>query len=280
VIDVVIPAHPKDFPLLRHSVRGVLRYIAPLGNVFVVSPEPYEAQDDRVNWVPEGEAERAGLPSVKEIDSDWVSRSPAATPRAAWIYQQLLCLGAGSYIESLARRYLVVDADVIFLRHVSFVEQDGRIPYSRAVEYNPVYLDAYRRLTGEEPPSRDSFTAHHMLYDQELLAELFAQVEQLHREPWYWAYVHAADPAEASAINEQDSFGLWMLGHHPELLRHRQLFWRDVAIIPTALGRAHLGLDYDFVAVHAYRRGPRRRRVRDLGLRLAREIVPARGFRA
>jgi Family of unknown function (DUF6492) len=277
VIDVVIPAHPKDYPLLRHCVRGVLRHIAPLRQVFVVSPEPYTVRNDRVTWVPEPQA---GLPSLKEIEQDWASRSPNATSRAAWIYQQLLKLGAGTYIEKLAKRFLVVDADVIFLRYVSFADEEGRIPYSRASEYNPPYLDAYRRLTGEEPPSRESLTAHHMLFDQELLGELFSAIERLHSEPWYWAYIHAADPAEPSAINEQDTFGLWLLGHHPDLIRHRQLFWRDVSIIPTALGRAHLGLDYDFVAVHAYRRGPKLRRALDLGLRLAREIAPARRARS
>jgi hypothetical protein len=276
VIDVVIPADPKDFPLLRHCVRGVLRHIDPLRNVFVVSSEPFRANDARVKWIREPDSGPDGLPSLEEIELDWVSRSPNATPRAGWIYQQLLKLGAGTYIDELSPRFLVVDADVIFLRFVSFDDDEGRIPYSRASEYHHAYFDAYRRLTGEQPTSRESFTAHHMLYDQELLTELFTSIEALHGEPWYRAYVHAADPAEASAINEQDTFGLWLLGNHPEVLRYRQLAWRNVSVIPSALGRAHLGLDYDFVAVHAYMRGPRRRRVRDLGLRLAREIVPGR----
>ena len=276
MIDVVIPAHPKDFALLRHCIRGVLRNIAPLRQVVVVSSDHYTAREDRVKWVPETAAEQAGLPSLKEIESDWASRSLQPTPRATWIYQQLLKLGAGGYIEDLSNRFLVVDADVIFLRYVSFADAERRILYSRASEYHPPYLEAYRRLTGEDPPSRESFTAHHMLYDQNLLDELFASIEGLKGEPWYWAYVHAADPAEASAINEQDTFGLWMLSQHRERMRHRQLFWRDVSITPRALGRAHLGLDYDFVAVHAYRKGPRLRRARGLGLRLARELFPKR----
>jgi hypothetical protein len=173
----------------------------------------------------------------------------------------------------------VVDADVIFLRSVSFGGEQGTFPYSRAKEYNPPYYEAYRRLTGEEPASRESFVAHHMLFEQEPLSEFFSSTEELHDEPWYWAYVHAADAAQYSAISEYECYGLWMLGHHPEMMRHRQLFWRDVSVTPTILGRAHLGLDYDFVAVHAYMREPMRRRVRDLGLRLAREIVPARGPR-
>jgi Family of unknown function (DUF6492) len=279
VVDVVIPAHPKDFPLLRHCVRGVLRNIVPLRQVIIVSSDRYTARDHRVKWVPEPESGQGGLPSLREIESDWASRSFEATPRAAWIYQQLLKLGAGTYIESLSNRYLVVDADVIFLRRVSFAEEEGRFPYSRAKEYNPPYHDAYRRLTGEEPASRESFVAHHMLFEGELLSEFFSSIEEVSGEPWYWAYVHAADPSQYSAISEYETYGLWMLSHHREMMRYRQLAWRDASIAPTALGRAHLGLDYDFVAVHAYMRAPRRRRVRDLGLRLAREIVPARRVR-
>ncbi|MFL5906723.1 MAG: DUF6492 family protein, partial [Solirubrobacterales bacterium] len=229
MIDVVIPAHTKDFRTLRHSIRGVLRYVSPLRRVVVVSATPYETRDERVIWVPEPDS--GTLPSLEAVHSDWESRSADATPRAAWIYQQLLKLGAATYIEDLTPRFLVIDADVIFLRPVSFDADQGRFLYSRATEYHPAYNESFRRLFQSEPPSGHSFTAHHMLYDRDLLEELFAEIEQSHEESWFWAYVHAADPAESSAINEQDMFGLWMLSRHPELSRHRQLFWRDVQFL-------------------------------------------------
>ncbi len=34
--------------------------------------------------------------------------------RGSWVYQQILKLGAGAYIDGLSSSYLVIDSDVIF----------------------------------------------------------------------------------------------------------------------------------------------------------------------
>jgi hypothetical protein len=207
------------------------------------------------------------------VRATWTARNPEHASRADWAYQQLLKLGAGAYIADLSPSYLVIDSDVIFLRPVCFdPAKVGRFPYSLAYEYHHPYQEAFARLFGEAPSVGLSLTAHHMLYDGVLLDELFGEVEERHRKPWHAAYLEAADPQQASSISEMDIYGQWVLARHPELSVQRQLAWRDVHTVPTALGRALHGMDYDFVAAHGWARQPRSERALGLSARLVREL--------
>ncbi|MDP9318813.1 MAG: DUF6492 family protein, partial [Actinomycetota bacterium] len=271
MIDVVIPAHEKDLAVLNRSVRGVLRHVGPVRRVVVVSAAPFAMPDARVSWAPEPSP--PALPGLAEVRAACMARGPGLAARASWIYQQLLKLGAGAYVPDLSPSYLVIDSDVIFLRPVSFDPGDvRRFPYSLAYEYHRPYHDAFERLVGEAPPIGHSLTAHHMLYDRALLDELFTELEDRHGKAWHAAYLDAGDPNEASSISEMDIYGLWVIARHPELSQRRQLAWRDVHTVPTAFGRAQYGIDYDFVAAHAWARQRRSERALDVGARLAREL--------
>jgi hypothetical protein len=255
-IDIVIPAHEKDFPVLTHAVRGALRHISPLRRIHVVSATPFSYPSNRVVWVDEPKLPL--LPTLPDVRELW-GEDRRMIERASWIYQQLLKLGAGRYIPDLAPQYLVVDADVIFLRKVSFdPDALGRFPYARAYEYHMPYREAFERLNGAGLTQNwFSLTSHHMLYDRELMEEMFADFETRFGVPWYQAYIDAVDREEHSSISEMDIYGWWVLDRHPELGQHRQLYWRDVRVVPHTIGRAMFRADYDFVAAHAYARQPR-----------------------
>jgi hypothetical protein len=269
-VDVVIPAHEKDFDVLMHAVRGVLRYVRPVGRIYVVSKRPFSWHHGPVEWVPESAAE--GVVSADQVRARWSSER-ADVSRAAWLYQQLLKLAAPFYIEHLSPSYLHIDADVIFLREVSFAAAAPiRFLYSHAFEYHEAYREAYGRLFGEAPVVGFSLTGHHMLYDQGLLSELMGEVEQRQSKPWYDAYLDAVDYQEDSSISEMDIYGWWVLARHPELARHRQLVWRDTRVVPGPLGRAMLARDCHFVAAHAWMRQRRLVRAASSALQLTREV--------
>lgn len=274
-VDVVIPAHEKDFPVLRLAVRGVLRHVTPVRHVHVVSTERFDWPGDRVRWVDERSI--ATLPSLAEVRSRWVEEQPETASRAPWVFQQLLKLGAPGYIDDLTASYLVIDSDVVFLRPVSFDPALlGRFPYSRAFEYHEPYREAFERLVGSPPPTGASLTAHHMLYDRKLLTELQRELEERHSKPWHEAFVDAVDKREPSSISEMDIYGWWVLTRHPELASLRQLLWRDVRVVPRALGRAIWSIDYDFVAAHAYARQARLPRLATIARRAAAELLTGR----
>lgn len=274
-IDVVIPAHEKDFPTLHHSVRSVLRHVSPVRNVIVVSERRFAHRDSRVRWV--AEPRPPVFPGPDEVRSRWSARSPEQAGRASWMYQQLLKLGAPEYVDDLAPAYVVVDSDVVFLRPVSFdQERYGRLPWSYGYEHHDPYADAYERLFGARPPVF-SLTAHHMLYDVTFLLEMHAEIARRHGKPWHEAYLDAPDPAESSGISEMDVYGPWVVARHPADARRRQLAWRDVRVVPGVLARAMYAPDFDFVAAHAWYRVGRAERLAGYPLRVAAEIWAERG---
>ncbi|CAN5216703.1 hypothetical protein BH20ACT16_BH20ACT16_03230 [soil metagenome] len=278
-IDLVIPAHEKDFEVLTHAVRGALRHVSPLRRVLVVSAQPFDWPTSDVVWVPEPDAP---FPTLADVRSRWAAHRPDSVWRAGWIYQQLLKLGAGEYIADLSDSYLVIDSDVIFLRPVSYdPAEQTRFPWTRAFEYHDPYRQAYARLFGEEPPIGQSLTAHHMLYDRALMSELFAELCERHGRAWFDAFMDVGvDYDESSSISEMDIYGWWAIARHPELSRHRQLAWCDVRRIPTAVGRAQMAADFDFVAAHAWARVRRQEHYRETALRVGAELLAeARGRR-
>jgi hypothetical protein len=274
MIDVVIPAHEKDFEVLGHAVRAVLRHVSPVRRVVVVSAQPFRWPSSDVVWVPEPDAP---FPTLAELHARWEERCPDRPNRGSWVYQQLLKLGAGEYIADLSPSYLVIDSDVIFLRPVSFDPVAlTRFPWSHAFEYHPAYREAYVRLFGEAPPIGRSLTAHHMLYDRALMGELFDELRERHGTSWADAYADVGvDYGEFSAISEMDIYGWWVISRHPELARNRQLVWRDVRTIPTLLGRAQMAADFDFVAAHAWARVSRHERYGGAVLRVGAELLAA-----
>lgn len=267
-VDVVIPAHEKDREVLQHCVRAALRHLVPVRHVHVVSRVRLaRTRDERVRWVPEPTLPT--FPSADEIRGEF-----AGPPqRAGWIYQQLLKLAAPEFIPGLAERFLVLDADVVFLRRVSWDDATGRFPYSRASEHHPPYEAAYRRLVGEEPPTGQSLVAHHMLFERAFVAELLDAIENFTARPWRSAILEACTGEEASMFSEWNLYGWWVLRHRPEASVHRQLHWRDVRTVPGLAGRAVIGLDYDFVAAHRYLRAGRPARARSATARILGELV-------
>jgi hypothetical protein len=269
-VDVVIPAHPKDFPVLRHGLRALLRHVSPIRRVIVVAPQPFEARDARVHWIADPPADV--LPRPRTIASRWPAGSPGAA-RGGWLYQQLLKLGAATYMDDLSDTFLVIDADVVFLRPVTFdLSQGKRMRYSLSAEHVPAYADAYERLTGRRPPTDRSLTAHHMVVDRELVTEMTADLQRRAGAPWYEAFLGAVDPSQPSSACEQSTYGWWVLAHHPELAEHRQLMWHDVRAAPSLVERARLAPDFDFVAAHAWKHESRMRRASSGALRLAAEV--------
>jgi hypothetical protein len=253
-LDVVIPAHPKDFATVDLAVACVLSNLPETRNVYIVSVRPYSNPSPRVRHIPEPIG--SGLPTADQIRERWQAACPELAWRAGWLYQQILGLGAGQYIEELQPAYVCIDADTLFLRPVQFLSGGTRFTYCDSPQITrEEYADAHRRLTGEEQLPH-SFTSHHLHLDQELLAELFAQIEQLHGKPWHEAYVDCVDFSIGAPINEQDTYGSWVVTHHPGQALRRPLAWADIAYVPNRRQRRRLRRKFDFVAAHAYMRQP------------------------
>jgi len=257
--DIVIPYHPKDEATLELCLRQIHRHLTGWSQIYVLAEPPaFESgklpiryrlpSEFVVNWVDEG--------GPQSVENYYKQRNPAMCPRAGWVHQCLLKLCASKWIEGLSEKYICVDADVLFMRHVPFFSKDIWFQYHRCPHHGP-YVDMFERLTGiPYPRPLFSYVMHHMMYRQSRLDDMITHVRRYTRARCFqWAVLKNLNVIEASPFAECDTFAAWMISTCREETEPRQLQTRDVPFVPSEDWiRTFENTDIDLVACHAYMR--------------------------
>lgn len=123
IIDAVIPAHIKDKEILDHCIKGIRKNVKNIRRIIVVSKERYS---DLGEWFDE----KLYPFSFQEISQILNNQN------VGWNYQQLLKLYAVLVIPNISKNVLIVDADTVFYRQVSFFDQRHRALYNLAKDKN------------------------------------------------------------------------------------------------------------------------------------------------
>lgn len=216
-IDAVVPLGPNDRGLVDFTVRSIRRFVDGVRTIWIVS------RDD------------PGLPDTVYVPEDRfpfqladIQEALGTTARAGWYLQQLLKLYLPQAVPDCLDRYLVTDADTVFLRRCRFVE-DGRPVFNFGVEYHSPYFDHMTRL---HPGLRKMFSysgiTHCMLFDRRWLAQLIATVEAHHQGKLFWkVFLDAVDPThvEKSGASEYELYFNFCLQTHPSDIVIKQLHW-------------------------------------------------------
>lgn len=240
-IDAVIPLGPNDQGLVDFSVRSVRRFVEGVRTIWIVSrsdpglPDTVFVPEDRFPF---------SLAEVRAI--------LGTTARAGWYLQQLLKLYVPQAVPESLDRYLVTDADTIFLRRCRFVE-DGRPVFNFGTEYHAPYFEHMARL---HPGLRKLFAysgiTHCMLFDRRWVAELIATVEAQHPgKPFWRLFLEAVDPAhtEKSGASEYEMYFNFCLQAHPGDIVIRQFRWTNTGTVEGVRPDLH-----DYASLHWYGR--------------------------
>lgn len=241
MIDAVIPVGPKDRSLVEFSVRSVRRFVEGVRTIWVVGRED------------------PGLPDTVFVPEDCfpfqladVQTMLGTTARAGWYLQQLIKLYIPVAVPESLDRYLVTDADTIFLRRCRFVE-DGRPVFNFGTEHHAPYFEHMARL---HPGLRKLFAysgiTHCMLFDRGWVAELIAAVEAHHGgKPFWKIFLEVVDPAhkEKSGASEYEMYFNFCLKTHPGDIVVKQLRWTDTGETEGVRPDLH-----DYASLHWYGR--------------------------
>lgn len=187
-IDVVIPCHEKDLRSLELVISGAKKFCRNIRRIVVVSERrlthnaewfdealyPFN-QKSILTVIFNGDEQRAQTYQTEKKN------------RTGWIYQQLLKLYAPFVIPDISSNVLIIDADVIFLKPVSFIDEKGFALYNFGAEYTPEYFAFGNRLLPgfKKVFPKYSGICHHMLMQRSILEKLFKTIETVHGcEPW------------------------------------------------------------------------------------------------
>lgn len=222
-IDVVIPCAPKDANTLHVCIDAIRKYAQHVRRIIVISKEPLT---EEAEWFAE-----ARFPFSKEEIASEILRGDAKAvrkflskkpSRIGWIFQQFLKLYAPFVIPDISSNVLIVDADVVFLRPVVFLEAMGAPCLNVATEHHRPYFEQMQRLLPGlvRVYPEHSGVVHHMLFQKPVLEDLFGEIRSVHQmEPWK-AIARAIDVREihGSCLSEYELYFNFLLSRTDQAL--------------------------------------------------------------
>lgn len=260
-IDVVIPCHIKDIEKLERSIKSVKKYVQNLRRVMVISAEQYT---NEAEWIDE-----KIFPFTKESLAIEIFKSPEtafyevnkAHSRMGWIYQQFLKLCAAFYIPNISSNILLVDSDLIFLKPIKFLDENGAGLYTTGIEYHAPYFEhAARVLPGLKKVFQEhSGIVHHMLFQKPVLDDFFNLIEREHGVVG-WIAIARSIPVEndeitISCMSEYEMYFNFVFSRTDQV-KIRPLRWINKELkweyVPLSYVDIYQTQGYDYVAIHAW----------------------------
>lgn len=255
-LDVVIPAHEKDIDTLDMCIERIRKNVRPIRNITVVSA--YRLTD-QADWFPESQYEFSIHQVMLEL-SDCIDQH--GPDRARWYYQQLLTLYAPVTIPGLTSGVLLVDADVLFLRPISFL-RSGRPQHTLGRGWRRSFDAHLSRLL----PSMGGYqldqsgVCHHMLMERHVVRHLIQEIEDAHPGLAAWqAFLRCVDVDDYSKFgaSEYDTYFHFVQAYHHTHVDFRWLRWADSDDLDDI--HKHEQDMLHFVAYHKWRRDTKERR--------------------
>jgi hypothetical protein len=267
-IDVVIPCHPKDKEILKKAIRGVKKNVQNLGKIYVISPEKLSNEI----WIDEKIFPFAYL--FKERDPlifNMISQQRMQFP-PGWIFQQLLKLYVFEIIPEISSNVLLLDADTIFLKPISFTNNLGEPFYPTGSQYHQWYfnygiklLPGFHRVFPEH-----SGIANLMLVQRPVMDDLFQTIKKHHEcEPWKamlkcylrdymppWVSEYTPEELDSVKISEYELYFNFLFdrseqGHILKIKWDDLPYWDDVSL------NEYAQQGYTFISAHSWMRKDR-----------------------
>lgn len=189
-IDVIIPCHSKDASVLDRCIKGIKTNGDNIRRVIVVSKEKIT---DEAEWFDESKYPFSFSDVERELINGEKSRKVKLKEfnRVGWYYQQLLKFYSAYVIEDISENILILDADSIFFKPVSFINKKGAAKFSFSHQYVKSYFDhAFKFVPHLKRVFDISGICHHMLFQKPVLDNLFNIVETAHGKPLWKAFCH------------------------------------------------------------------------------------------
>ncbi len=240
-IDILIPLGPNDRALAAACARSVRAFIVGARTIYILSREDPDIPGTVF-------IDEASLPFSMADVRDILGNGE----RAGWYFQQLAKFYFPSAVPDCSDRFLVVDADTIFMKPCRFID-DGRVVFNFAGEFHLPYFEHMRRV---HPAFQKSFVysgiTHCMLFDRAWIAMLIYEVERFHRRGAFWrVFLEEVDPehrTQSGASEYEMYFSFAVRWYAPELVIKR-FRWINASSLDAV--RPDL---YDYVSLHWYKR--------------------------
>ncbi len=212
--DLFVTVGEYDFDIVEHTINFNKNKLEGLDNIFIFN------ENENFNLKYATDIEKSFFPFTKEL----IIEKTGLVERSGWIYGQM-CNLYYSYLQQNKKYTLTIDSDVFFNKKINFF--DGDIPiFTTSDEFHQPYFEHMKRLHPELVRSnRKSGISHHMLFDKDVLTEIFSKVENFHNKPFYEVFLDEIDNNEKSCCAEYEIYFHYVMNKYPEMYKLRDIKW-------------------------------------------------------
>lgn len=190
-MDVIIPVHKKDIPNLDILIDAVEEKIEDYGRIIIISKNRFT---DRAEWISESQYPFTIQDVADEIGTEG---GIGTNQRRGWYYQQLLKFYVHEVIDDLSEDILILDADTVPTKPISFFKEDGRVILDyRPFKHKRSYIRHTNLMLSHQVPLRDKENpvVHHMVFSKAIMQDLFARVEGEYQKPFWQVFANLVLP--------------------------------------------------------------------------------------
>jgi len=230
--DIVIPLGPNEVTRIMEQIKFTKENVIGYRNIYIISFDPTIQIDDCI-IIDENIFEF----NKHDIASYFIEYN-GKNNRNNWYLQQLLKLYAGFTINGILDDYLVIDSDVFFLNKLNFLSKDNKYYFTTSNEFHPPYFTHMNKLYPSfQKWNSKSGISHHMIFNKNLLREMFELVESKHQQKFWKIFLecvteHKNYPItmEESGASEYEIYFNFMVKYHLDKIIIRDLNWNNISI--------------------------------------------------
>jgi hypothetical protein len=227
--DIVIPLGPNERGNIHKQIEYTKKNVIGYRNIYIVTNNYDNLQIDGCKIINEDI-----FPFKMSDIACYFIHHNGKCNRNGWYLQQLLKLYAGFIIEELLDNYLIIDSDVFFLKPTEFymnskyvftISDENHIPYFKHMEKtHPTFTKQIN----------SSGISHHMLFNKQIIKEIFELVENLHSKPFWVVFIEMVDEHKnhhirvtESGASEYELYFNYMIQKHKDSICIRSLNWSN-----------------------------------------------------
>ncbi len=232
--DILIVHGPSDDDILPYTISQIRKFVKDFRNIYIVSHDSEIDLFDEEVFVGCKIIDEKTFPiSINDVNS--IIQTPK---RNGWYLQQLLKLYASLVIEEMLDDYVVVDADTLFLKDISF-KSGARYMFNMGDEHHIPYFEHMKRMHPSfEKMVKFSGISHHMIFNRMIVSEMMMLVERHHNFTPFWeVFLSEVVPEQRpfSGASEYEMYFNYMLKNHKD------------KVIPRKIKFENTGLPADFI---------------------------------
>jgi hypothetical protein len=250
--DIVIVHGPSDDYTLPQVVSQIKKNVVDKRNIYIIS---YDASSDLFEDIVFRDCiviDEKVFPFSKKDVNGYIQTDS----RNGWYLQQLLKLYCSFVVKDMLDDYVIVDADTLFLKPISFKYNDKYL-FNMASEYHTPYFEHMKRLhpSLRRVHEKVSGVAHHMIFNREYIKELFKLVEDNHGGKPFWnVFLEQVDVSMRpySGASEYEIYINFMLEYHKDKVIPRKLRFENTGAPVEHVLTYMVNTDIAYASLHAW----------------------------